>query len=203
MAKKAYIVTEDEGGTGGVIFAETAIEARKYGANEYNGGELGGMHARRAKGLDRYYGVGVPASIMVEDYGWRFECSECGWYIDSDTQTDIIGNEGGCVYCSIECAVNDHAEKYERKLYDGIMREQFEDRLKKKYSDIDITRAHVYSVGRGRGRCIQEMFVYFKFPGQSIGDAVMKYRTDKIGPVQPELWCCAGDKDAFEAWQNG
>jgi len=203
MAKKAYIVTEDEEGTGGVIFTETDIDARRRGADEYNGGELGGMHVRRAKDLDKYCGVGVPARVMVEDYGWRFECSECGEYIDEYTSTDIIGNEGSFVYCSIECAVNDHAEKYERKLYDDIMREQFEDRLKKKYSDIEITRAHVYSIGRGRSRVIEQMIIYFKFPGQVIGDATLRYDQGKNGPSKADLWCCAGDKDAFESWQNG
>src|SRR5687767_14229018 len=42
-ALRAYAVTEEDEGTGGIIFARHAIVARRAGANEYNGGEFHGV----------------------------------------------------------------------------------------------------------------------------------------------------------------
>ena len=80
----AYAVTEDFEGMGGIVFARSNIEARKWGAREYNDGELGGMTCKRVPWADRYASErDIPISAMV-DVGWHFECHGCGRRIDTD-----------------------------------------------------------------------------------------------------------------------
>ena len=59
MAKmKAYAVTEEDENTGGIIYAEHNIVARRLGANEYADGEIAYVSCRRAPWADEYYGIG-------------------------------------------------------------------------------------------------------------------------------------------------
>lgn len=54
---------------------------------------------------------------------------------------------------------------------------------------------------------VDQASVAFNFPGQKIGPATLEYRHssrpsggDMIGPAICEFSCCAGDREAFEAW---
>lgn len=60
--------------TGAILFAKTNLEARKWAANEYNDGELGGMQVTRAPWADEYGSSGkIPVKEMIY-HGWHFEC---------------------------------------------------------------------------------------------------------------------------------
>jgi len=92
---KAYACTEPEEHTGGVIFAKSNIEARKWAAREWNDGELAGMSVKRAPWADKYGSDNnVPISVMV-DNGWHFECAWSGLRIDSDlyNEPQAVKNE--------------------------------------------------------------------------------------------------------------
>ncbi len=99
MSMKAYAVQEDYEGTGAIIFAKHAIQARRWGANEFNGGELGGMTCRRAPWADQYAPGPIPAEVMME-HGWSFLCVRCERRV-LDLQEAVIAKDN--VYC-LDCA---------------------------------------------------------------------------------------------------
>jgi len=99
---KAFLVSAPDGENSAIIFAGSNIEARKWGAHEWNGGELGGMRCSRVHGFDRFVGIDIPASEMIR-MGWWFECSNCGGRIDDDDSEergvvpdDVIGTQRQC-----------------------------------------------------------------------------------------------------------
>src|SRR5215217_3472 len=79
---KAYACMETYEYTGAILFAKTNLEARKWAANEYNDGELGGMSVHRAPWADQYASTGkIPVEQMIW-HGWHFECFWSGVRMD-------------------------------------------------------------------------------------------------------------------------
>lgn len=89
---KAYSCMETYSGEwkGAIIFAKTNLQARKWAANEFNDGELGGLQVTRAPWADKYGSRSkVPAWDMIE-HGWHFECYHSSVIINSDTYYDGV-----------------------------------------------------------------------------------------------------------------
>lgn len=137
---RAFLVTENQEHTGGVIFAHHAIVARRRGADEYADGEFSDVTCRRAPWADAYAGQAVPAGLLVE-HGWRFEeCGSCGRVVDEDVADrwfrhdmtpeehaawearfahwrpqHIVGSQHSLVFCDEQCRQNHLRVEAERK----------------------------------------------------------------------------------------
>jgi len=106
----AFLVQETDEWTGDIIFARSPIEARRYGAQEFNDGELGGMSVKRARWADQFAGKGVPARELIAR-GWHFEgCPSCGVRLEESALydagkrvDDVVGTTGGLAYCCARC----------------------------------------------------------------------------------------------------
>ncbi|MBO9459007.1 hypothetical protein [Labrenzia sp. R5_0] len=218
--EKAYSVQETFEHTGAIIFAERNIEARKWGAGEFNDGELGGLMVYRAPWADRYREYGkIPASEMIA-HGWWFECVECGerlsedWLYDNRRSLDdIIGHQGGAVFCCTGCARRFYSIKRRRKAeeqraidaFKGIVRRRFPDAVFNDSVEDDSNRFserhHAYVIPGKGGWHWQQVVVSFQFPGMKYGAAqLMLNETRSIGPALATFSCCNGDKEAFEAF---
>jgi hypothetical protein len=107
--RQAYIVQDGESLEGGVLFASSAVEARRIGADLFGGGDLRGMIVRRAHWADQYAATGVPARELVA-FGWQFECAGCDRTINAGQLANrgiaidaIVGVDGGDVFCCDSC----------------------------------------------------------------------------------------------------
>lgn len=213
MNMKAFLVTEPNENTGGVVFAKSGIEARKYGANEWNGGVIAGMSVHRAPWADRYgRASNVPARDLI-DFGWWFECSACGSLINLDTLSDrrlplsgVIGSAAGVVYCCPMCWKREDRRRKRNKARVADTIEQFKARVRRRFGDVRFVREHAYCPEGARGAWrVQEASVDFEFPGMTIGPAKLTYRvpdswSKEVGPSAPSYTCCSGDRAAFEEW---
>lgn len=108
-ARKAYAVLEEYENTGSVIYASSAVAARRIGANEHADGDFSAVSCKRAPWADKYRDEGLPISVMVEN-GWHFDCMSCGRRIDSDylwetdrLPEDIVGHQYSSAYCDAVC----------------------------------------------------------------------------------------------------
>jgi hypothetical protein len=205
---KAFLVTEPEENTGGVIFAKHAIAARRQGASEYNDGQLGGMSCRRAEWADGFYETGVPARELIAR-GWWFECCGCGATINEDwlaeerlTVDGVIGNQHSRIFCHDICKTEHDRRETKRKYHQQQMIETMTARLLRCFPEAKITNSHAYARGHDGVYSVDQACIYFEFPGMKHGPAT--YRFDlgsyKPGPVKPDLMCARGDLEAFEAW---
>lgn len=117
LASLAFIVTDTEEGEGGIVFAKSAEEAIKIGAQRYGDGDTEYFEARREPLADGYAGKNIPTSFLVT-LGWRIECSGCGRVIDDDLLDerdlelgDIQGTQDTASYCSHTCEAADRLEQ--------------------------------------------------------------------------------------------
>lgn len=204
----AFMVQETDEMTGGIIFAKSAIEARKIGANEWNGGELAGMTVSRRKDLDQFAGSGVPFSLLVDE-GWRGECTGCGCHIDEESlydrgleSSDVVGTSNAAVFCCRPCK-DEYAARKDRENQAG---REFQKRLcdivRRRFPDANaVTPRHVYAAEDGGVMTIRQAVVSFEFPGMKIASAHLRYEHGHgIGPNRPYYTCSRGDREAFEAW---
>ncbi len=214
---KAFEVIEREERRGGIVFAKSDVEARRLGANEFNDGEFSGMGVARREELDQYIGKGVPASVMIE-MGWNFECWGCDEEINSDwlhdnhmTSEQVVGNEGGQVYCCWTCKANAAAREARKEAFGR----EYASVMKTMISDKYGSEAIFHTEGRyqpvvnveeqGGYLTIHSATVYFDFPGQTLAPATMEYRSRgdlNCGPPEMEIWCTRGDQEIFEAWSK-
>lgn len=240
----AYSVTEPDEGTGGIVFATSAIAARRIGADLYCDGEFSYARCRRAPYADRYAATAqVPASALV-GAGWHFECSGCSVRIDTDLPdrwrdeagpTDtfreilaaarryrhwhsdaVIGDQNGAVFCDAACQAKHLAHEAERKRRQARAIEAFKRRVLKRFPDATfpennpdnqaptwLQHHHAYAKMRnGRWR-LRQIRVAFAFPGMVHGHAELSYNPQSYhtrNERKPAFTCCAGDKEAFEAW---
>lgn len=219
-AQKAYTVLEENEWTGGVVFATSNVEARRFGANEFNEGEFSGLTVRRAPNWDKYQDTGVPISEMICD-GWNFECHGCGsrltddWFYEQGmTPTQAVGVSGGSVYCCWQCEAEDRADRAARKAYGETFLGIIRDRLRKRFGEVSFPqgtfRQHVL-VRQQQGQfLVQHATVAFEFPGMEIGPAHARYDqqdvgftyhgSERQGPPQLLVLCCNGDREAFETF---
>lgn len=216
---KAFIVTENEENTGGVVFAKTAIEARRWGANEFNDGELGGLTVRRKRTLDQYAKTGVPASVMVE-MGWRYECYHCGNTVSEDdlyeqglAASDVCGVDNGAIYCCRACEMAAASEKLKRKQLHAETVAKFEAIIVRRFPDADFSEArhhtyfqvHHFDDGREPAWTTEQAVIEFAFPGMKIGRASLRFERghhvwQRIGPPSLAFFCCGGDRESFEVY---
>lgn len=212
MTLKAFIVQEDNEGSGGVLFAEHAIIARRNGANEYNDGELRGMTVKRAAHLDKYSPGPVPWVEMF-DMGWWIECSDCGTRICEDHDEEDEGSENGRrfnivehkghVFCRPACCENWKAEKVEIERIKRYVIARLQERIIRAMPGaliLDSDRVegnHVY-VPHGQWPLYpKEASVHFTFPGQRHG--TVKFKFNAPGET-PRCWVPRGDLNAFLRW---
>ncbi|HEU4682958.1 MAG TPA: hypothetical protein VFS39_00465 [Nitrospira sp.] len=202
------MVQEIDEMTGGIIFAKSAIEARKIGANEWNDGELAGMTVRRRKDLDQFAGSGVPFSLLIDE-GWWGECTGCGGHIDEWflydrglTSSDVIGTLNAAIFCCQSCK-DEYAARKDRE--DQAGREFLKrlcDIVRRRFPNANaVTPEYVYAAEFDGVVTIRQAVVSFEFPGMKIAAAHLRYDPGHgIGPSQPYYTCASGDREAFEAW---
>lgn len=157
----AYAVLEEYENTGSIIFATSAVAARRIGANEHADGDFSAVSCRRAKWADDYAGKPLPISLMVE-HGWHFECMGCGRRIDEDmrdwmmhvreghtfrdklaiarryrkwTPAQIIGSQHSWAFCTAACRDEHEAHEAERKRRQQHAIEVFKRRVLKRFPD--------------------------------------------------------------------
>lgn len=207
---KAYAVLEDCENTGGIVFARHSIVALRRGAAEFGDGDTSGWRANRAQWADKYAETeDVPASLAIK-YGWRFECHGCGDIICEDSldvkrlsPSGVIGpvNHGN-VYCCEACVEEANKRKERAERAKQVYSAMFSDMVLRRLPDAVITGTHVYAPERHKRPTLEQCIIYFRFPGQKIGDAVFRYDLHggwrQIGPSAPHFTCCIGDKQAFE-----
>lgn len=211
--RKAFLVTTDYDGTGGVVFAKSAIEARRYGASEWNDGELGGLHVRRERDFDQFDGSGVPAWLMVAK-GWWFECSGCGMTINEDSLYDrglpvegVVGAECSRVYCCATCEADERARTAREAAVGNAFLWHLKQRVIDRFGPVEFAngawKEHVYAREVDGTVHIGQGIVSFNFPGMRIGPASLRYNWGyggQFGPPSPEYSVPRGDLEAFEAW---
>lgn len=217
LARKAYAVTEECENTGGVIFAACPIVARRIGADEYNSGELAGLHVARAPWADVFAETGrVPASVMI-DQGWHFECHGCDMRIDADSLYDhrlpidgVIGTQGSFVYCCARCRRKRLSLERRRKAEELRAIDVIKAMVLRRFPDATLCDAggrwspHAYVTrdwSAGGGWHWAQIVVSFTFPGMKIAPAQLRLDGGhKMGPHKPYFTCCNGDREAFETW---
>jgi len=219
----AFAVTEEDEGTGGIVFARHAIVARREGANEYAGGEFDYVSCRRASWADHCAESRVvPASLMIE-HGWHFECGGCGNRIDEDYLAerdlrleDVQGFQHTSVHCSPLCEARHNLRRAEAKYRETRWIRRFEKIIKRRFPDATIIRSsdhckpHAYATQDRDGKWrIEQVIVSFNWPGQDIGPACLRIDTRTEWPrngksfhkrSKPYWTCCTGDRAAFEAY---
>lgn len=214
----AYIVTENDENTGGVIFAKDKRTAMRIGASEYGDGDVDYVTATRAKSLDCYEGTGVPARVLIAD-GWHFECHGCGMRIDDTSLYDmrlpvsgVVGIENSAVYCCHTCRMEHLAREAAIKAYGIAFLDMLRDVVRARFGDgVEFVANgrrsdHFYIQRNAVPLVVEEAHVGFNFPGMEIGPAQLDYRHEGlngrnlVGPVKPYFTCCYGDREAFEAW---
>jgi len=203
---KAYAVTEPYENKGGIYFAKSNLDARKWGANIWNDNELGGMRVVRAPWADGY--SVVPASLMV-DHGWHFECHGCGELIDEDwlhdnnkNSRDVLGSQWGNVFCDQNCkAFYEEQEKQRKEVecnYLAVLREIVTTR----FGMVKFTeRNHAYATKCKGVWILQQAEVYFEFPGMKVGPASLRADCNNMrhsGPQPLQLWVPSGDNEVFQ-----
>jgi hypothetical protein len=216
MTLKAFAVLEDNENTGGIVFAERAIAARREGANQFSDGDFGGVSCRRAPWADAYAGKPLPIKVMIEN-GWHFECCGCGATIDEDWLDEnglpldgVIGTQHSKVYCCEICECKDRLHQAIKRDHERRAIEALQAFVRKRFPSIafaakDNWRPHAYaSESRGAWQ-VRQVVVAFEFPGMKIGAATCRIERGQqneklIGPVWPEYSCCSGDLEVFRAW---
>lgn len=213
MARKAFLVTTDYDGTGGVVFADTPIEARRHGASEWNDGELGGLHVHREPGFDRFDGTGVPAWMLIAR-GWWFECSGCGMTINEDNLHDegltvegVQGVDFSRIYCCPTCEADERARAAREAAAGNAFLWQLKQRIEDRFGPVEFAngtwKEHVYAREIGGVIHVVQGIVSFNFPGMKIGPASLRYDWgygEQFGPPCPEYSVARGDLETFEAW---
>jgi len=209
-ALKAYAVLEEFENTGGIVYAKSAIEARRIGANEYADGDFSAVSCKRAPWADRYIGKGLPIHIMVEN-GWHFDCQGCGRRIDSDylwetdrQPEDIVGHQHSACYCDAVCEARETLDRAERKRLENRWLRRFAKIVKRRFPDAAPTHRHAYCERDANGRLrIGQVSVEFDFPGRQYSLAQLRWDRDsswKADSRKPSWSCSSGDREAFEAY---
>lgn len=198
---KAYAVTEEDEGTGGIVFARSKRSAISRGAPEY-GGEPEYYTAHRAEWADEFAPGPVPFKAMFE-HGWWQDCHHCGQRIstdecdaDEDLVFDIV-QRGRDVFCRPACAeAHDKDEEERARIVEETIADLTASLLQVIPGALPAGRPHIY-VPRFK-RIAEQGILSFEFPGCRIGFA--HWRFDKIGE-KPHLTVCGGDMPAFRRWR--
>lgn len=209
---KAFTVLEDFENTGGIVFAEHAVTARRLGADAWGDGDFSLVSCRRAPWADRFAETGVvPASELIWN-GWRFECAYCGRRIEADirpyrswTPDMAMGSQNSAVYCDRSCrAAQLNARAFGARLAERVLR-RYSERLTRRMPGISVRGlGHAYSgsyvyVSCGR---VAHVVINFDWPGQKHGPASFRWeaKSRRLSHVVNGITCCAGDMPEFEAF---
>lgn len=213
----AFAVQEDTEGSGGVVFAKTNAQARRFGACEFGDGDFHSVSARRAQWADRFAEQGwVPVSAYL-DAGWYWFCSGCdrriadGEEFDGEpdwTVNDVIEPKRGYAYHNQAChdaAMAYEAERVRRQdraiaRFKAIVARRFPGVVfsEKKPGGLDPQHAFV---SRGlKGWYTSQVVVSFDYPGMKIAPATLRYEHSSSQRSKPYYTVCAGDREAFETW---
>lgn len=222
-ALRAFAVTEEDEGAGAIYFAKHDIVAKKWGANEFAGGEIGYISCRRAPWADAYIDRPLPVRVMIEN-GWHFECYGCGMRIDEDELRErglpvegVIGTQWSAVFCSPRCRRKHLSRQRRIEVRKNIAIEAFKAVVRKRFPDADFCDEHdnpnwrhyaSVDYARGGGWHWRDVCVAFRFPGMQIAPATYRlgdrpwvgYGSTFVGPIKPHYSCCAGDRQTFEAY---
>jgi hypothetical protein len=217
MTLKAYAVIEDGENTGGIVWAEHAVSARRQGAGQFNDGDFSGVSCTRAPWADEYADKPLPISVMI-GAGWHFDCCGCGATIDEDWLCEeglplegVIGTQHSKVYCSEICQCRDKLREAIKRDCERRAIEALQAYVVKRFPGVDFAskdnwKPHAYACDDSGGAWqVRQVVVSFAYPGMKIGPATCRIersgRNERlIGPVKPEYECCAGDREAFEVW---
>lgn len=216
---RAWSVTEEDEGSGGIVFAKHGIVALREGARQFGSGEWEYYKARRAPWADAYAEAGhLPASVMVE-HGWHFECTGCGVRIDEDlydrkrkfrgwTPDQVVGSQHA-VWCTAKCHDEDMAERADRKRHESLIIEMMARLVKRRFPSVEIIHdrqnltPHVHLRKRDGFWRLSQAIVSFAFPGMKIGPASYRWdRDSSYGNTKAHFTCCVGDQEAFEAFAS-
>lgn len=215
----AYAVLEENESTGGMIYARSAVAARRLGANEYADGDFSYVTCHRAPWADSYSEKPIPVGLMIL-HGWHFECSHCGGRIDEDMlddkqiePDDVIGVEHSAAYCDARCEAGAALTKAQAEHVQKRWLRRFARIVKRRFPDAVPVLKHAYASLRDGRHVIQEVTVAFDFPGQQHWPAELtwrrksdyngSYRHRGVPPyrsTKPTYQCAAGDREAFEAY---
>jgi hypothetical protein len=211
MAKiLAYQVTENEEQTGGIVFANSAVKARRIGANEYADGDFSYVSCRRAQWADDFYKKEIPVSLMVEE-GWHFDCYACGQRIDNDNwwdkdwnTDDIIGTQYSLVYCNAICEAVYALDRAKSKYVEKRWLRRFAKIVKKRFPDASPQHHHAFASRDQNGIYkLLHVSVEFVFPNNKYGKATLRWDSkasySKTYP-KPYYSVCNGDKAAFDEY---
>ena len=180
----AYSVTEEFEGTGGIVFARSAIAARRIGADRYADGEFENARCRRAPYADEYAESGiVPASRLIEE-GWHFECSGCSRTIDNDylwemdiEPSDVVGSQDSSVYCNELCEAYEALGRAQRKVFDRRWMRRLVKFVKARFPEAEIIRdsqfrrPYVYGDRRNGQHLLRDANIPFTLPCLEHGPA--------------------------------
>jgi hypothetical protein len=215
----AYAVLEENESTGGVIYARSAIAARRLGANEYADGDFSYVTCHRAPWADGYCDKPIPVGLMIL-HGWHFECGHCGGLIDEDMldekqiePDDVIGHEHSEAYCDARCEAGAALTKAQAEHVQKRWLRRFAKIVKRRFPDaVPVLKCAHASFRDGR-HVIAQVTVAFDFPGQQHWPAELTwrrknehermYRRRGVQPHRsnkPRYECAAGDREAFEAY---
>jgi hypothetical protein len=112
----------------------------------------------RTSFFDMYSDIGhVPINILIEEYGWWFECCECGKMIDSDCEGYFPIKDN--VYCSKECR---------QKRIDRIAKR------KKDQEDFEIAIITLFPLVEFEFETYDNFVAYFKLPGMKHEGSIRK-----------------------------
>jgi len=208
---QAYAVTEHCENTGGIVFANSDIEARKRGASEYADGEITEVSCKRAPWADQYAAAGrVPVLVMIE-YGWWWTCNGCERTVTSDFEDydddDVVIDlhpveDARGFWCTPECRDRDLRERAERKIFNAMILDHLRMLLAKRLPGAIAVEneGHVYAVLNDGLWTAQQARIDFRFPGCVIAPASFRLgcnpNTNEI-----EALVCAGDLEAYKAWR--
>ena len=220
----AYAVTEDFETTGGIVFATSAIAARRLGADRYADGEFENVSCKRAPYADKFAETGkVPAGHLIAE-GWHFECSRCSAMIDNDYlhekdihPEDVIGLQDCAVYCNELCEARENLSEAERKHIQRRWIRRLSRLVKSRFPEAEILadgqwrRPHAYASYRDGKYVIETVTIPFLLPCLKHGPATLevdrgpirhKRQLEAKGEQKKSVFymCPAGDEEAFRAY---
>ena len=213
---KAFSVLERSEGTGGVVFAKSAIAARRIGASIYASGEFESVEAKRMPWADQYSATGiVPAKDLVAQ-GWYFECHGCGVKIDYELfeetaiEPDDIEGSQDAPYCTSVCKAKYQLERALAERMQKRWIRRFKRLIKAKFpqasfegKDYEMAPHAFASRANGIMR-LEQIHVPFRLEGLEYAPPSLRIdrqRTttrDEKRPCRPYWSCSAADHEAFK-----
>jgi hypothetical protein len=203
---KAYIVTEDVEGTGGIVFAKSAAAARKEGACTFGDGDMEGYESERASWADQFEQDNAPGLVAAMiDHGWHFECGECGARIEDSylQETDrfseeVVGVQHGLIFCDALCQAKFALNKAGRERTEQRWLRRFKKiiarRFGKKAVIVEGTGGtYAYATAPYRVNVVR---VSFSFPGMALHPASLEYALAANKKIS--FYCAKSEQSAFE-----